>query len=277
MAMWDGRILAGLPASARWYLKLTGAWDKGQRLLDSLIIGTFLGLMDERALAALDEAVYATVDEKLGIGSARYDHPDHIRSGLTPWERDLLERHAPAGTRLLITSAGGGREVLGALTLGYDAVGYEPHRGLVAAGDAVLTADGHPGRLHRCARDAFPRTAPAADAILVGWGSYSHIAPSTRRVAFLKDARERLPYGAPLLLSFWMLLGRERQLGIVYGVARCLRRLRRLPPPERGDILMPHFGHAFSPAELRRELAAAGFSLEQLTGTPYPHAVARAV
>lgn len=264
----------GLPSVVRWYLRAGREWGRVQRLGDAVLVGTFLGLMDERSLTALDVAAYDTVTEDVSTGSVRYNDAEHIRSGLTDWEREALTGYVPPQGRIIVTSAGAGREVRGALELGYAAIGYEPHEGLQAAGDALLSGEGHAGVLHRCARDAFPAEAPRADAVLVGWGSYSHIAPRHRRVAFLRDARARLDPGGPLIVSFWMLPERERQLDVVFRTATVLRRLRRLAPPERGDMLLPHFGHAFGARELRGELAEASFDLVELRHEPYPHAVA---
>ena len=269
--------MSNAPASVRAYAATTRGYARVQHLLHGLMIGCFLGWMDRDALAALDAAYYDAHRETFAGGALPYTDPEHIRSGLADWEAAALDRHFPAGGRLVVTAAGAGREVMAALALGYDAVGYEPHAGMRVAGAAVLEADGHPGRLEAAGRDLFPAGAPPADGIVVGWGSFSHIPGRERRHRFLADARARLAPGAPLLLSFWALEGRERYLATVHAAAALVRRLRRAERAERGDLLAPLFVHVFDDAEIARDLAAAGFEVVERHAEPYPHVVARAV
>lgn len=250
---------------ARAYTASSRRFEQGKRAVEAVFRGAWLGVLDREALAALDAAYYGERRE----GAHRYTDPAHIRSGLADWEAAALGGHFPPGGRLIVTSAGAGREVAGAQALGFDAVGYEPHAGLVAAGRAELGADA----LHQCKRDGFPSGAGSADGVVVGWGGYSHIQGRARRIAFLRGARQCLQPGAPLLVSFWMLPGRERYLRLTHAVAALVRRGE---PPERGDLLSPVFVHCLTEPELRAECEEAGFRVEAFAEQPYPHAVARA-
>jgi hypothetical protein len=253
---------------ARAYLATNRRFEQGKRGVEALFRGVWLGLLDRDALAAVDAAYYSAHRE----GAHRYTEREHIRSGLADWEAEALREHFSPGGRLIVTSAGAGREVLGAIALGFDAVGYEPHAGLVDAGNAE-----HPGALRGCARDGFPTGTGPADGVVVGWGGYSHIQGRARRVAFLAGARAVLPAGAPLLVSFWMLPDRERYLRIAYRAAAFVRRATGGEPAEPGDLLSPIYVHCFGEDELRAECAAAGFAVAAFAEHPYPHAVARAV
>jgi hypothetical protein len=256
---------------ARAYAVANRRFEQAQRLQSALFRGAWLGVLDRDALAAIDGAYYASHREETAGRALRYADPEHIHSGLTEWEARALQAHFPPGGRLIVTSAGAGREVLGAIALGFDATGYEPHVGLRAAGNAE-----RPGTLLACGRDVFPADTGRADGVIVGWGGFSHIQGRRRRVAFLTGARAALAEGAPLLVSFWMLPERPRYLWAAYRAASLGRRLTGGEPVEPGDLLSPIFVHCFSEEELRAECAAAGFAVEAFAVEPYPHAVARA-
>jgi hypothetical protein len=254
---------------ARAYTATSRRFEQGKRGIEAVFRGAWLGVLDRDALAQVDAAYYAAHRE----GAHRYTEPEHIRSGLADWEATALREHFPPGGRVVITSAGAGREVAGARALGFDAVGFEPHEGLVTAGRAVLGD----GALQPCARDGFPAGAGRADGVVVGWGGYSHVQGRERRVAFLRGARDVLPEGAPLLVSFWMLPGSARYLRTVHAAASLVRRATGGEPVEPGDLLSPIYVHCFGEDEIRAECAAAGFAVAAFSQTPYPHAVARAV
>lgn len=261
----------------RAYLATRTQFDRGLRLLNACFTGAWLGVLSRTALAELDASYYATRREPVAGRALAYADADHIRSGLFDWERRALETHFPAGGRLILTAAGAGRELHGALGLGFDAIGFEPHPGMVAAGRELLAAEGHPDALRPGERDRFPTGAGPADGVIVGWASYTHIPGAGRRIAFLRDARSVLRPGAPLLVSFWMLPAHIGYLKAVRLVATTVRRLRGDEPVELGDTLAPLFVHCFSQAGLAGECAAAGFEVVEFNPEPYPHAVARAV
>jgi hypothetical protein len=235
----------------------TGAFD-----------GLWLGMLDVDELHALDAGYYDS--------RPNYVDDEYNASGLHEWELDLVERHFPPGGRICVTGAGGGREVLALLEAGYDAVGFEPHPGLVAAGDDFLTRRGHPDRLHVMPRDTFPAaTSGPYDGVLLGWGSYMLIPSRSLRVGFLKAANGGLVAGGPLVLSFFVREGSVRYFRGVYRVGTVARRLRRAEPLRFGDALVPNFAHHFVRSGLEEELRAAGFELLEFREQPYGHAAAR--
>jgi hypothetical protein len=262
------------PRRIRFYLASRAAFERGLRVANAAFTGAWLGWMDRAMLAELDRAYYATQAEPVHGRALPYADAGHIRSGLFDWERRALEAHFPAGGRIVVTGAGAGRELHGALALGLDPVGFEPNEAMVAAGRALLT---DPEALRPCERDRFPAVQGAVDGIVVGWTSYTHIPHASRRIAFLRGARSVVGPGTPVLLSFWMQPPRTGYLRAVRKVASAVRRLRRGEPVELGDTLSPLFVHCFSRDELVAECAAAGFEVVELNPEPYPHAVARAV
>jgi hypothetical protein len=258
---------------ARAYGSSRPQFARLQTTLDAVFSGLFLGFMDAGALAAVDERFYSTAREPLDGGAKLYTDPAHIRQGLMDWERDALLRHVTPGARLVVTGAGAGREVLGALELGLDPAGFEPHPELCAAGERVLAESGSPGRLVRCSRDVFPADSGPADAILVGWTSYSHIAGRERRARFLRDARAVLRPGSPLILSVWGVPARARYFRIVELATRIGTTLTAGERRELGDVLAPLYFHCFTRDEVEEELAAAGFRCVEFAYQPYAHAV----
>jgi hypothetical protein len=207
-----------------------------------------------------------------------YTDEQYNLSGLHVWEAAAVDAHFPSGGRVVVTGAGGGREVIALLERGFDAVGYEPNAALVAAGAKLLDARGHPDRVRPCDRDAFPADASPCDAVLVGWGSYMLIPGRARRVAFLRGARSVLADGAPLMCSFFVRgAGDARYFAIVRRSANLVRRLRREEPVEAGDLVGHNYVHYFTRTEIVSELAEAGFRTVVYESAPYGHAVAEAM
>lgn len=248
---------------------------KAERALAVVPDGVWLGLLDRDALAAVDERFYAQATEPVDGGRLSYDAAAWNRQGLWEWEAAAVDAHFPPGGRVVVTGAGGGREVVGLLARGFDAVGYEPNADLVAAGRAVLAEDADGDRLRPMERDVWPADAGACDAVVVGWGSYTLMPGRASRVAFLRGLRGAVEPGAPVLVSFFV-RGNEGTSRRIAQVANVVRRLRRAEPVEVGDGLVPNFVHGFSEAEIAEELAEAGFGVVHYADAPYGHAVARA-
>lgn len=263
------------------YRRALRAHGRAARLSHAALDGLALGSFDRATLALLDQRFHDDIRENVAGSQRRFHDELSIQQGLFDWEREAVEAAFPCGGRVIVTAAGAGREVLALCEMGFDAYGFEPHPDLVRAGQPVLAARGLPGRLETCERDVWPAGAGTADAVILGWTSYSLTPGRARRAALLSGAHRTLPTGGPLLLSFGLREGRQRDLTVVSTVAGTLRRLRRAEPIEYGDWIVgdnatPLFIHMFSESELRDELDAAGFAIERLRARPYGHAVARA-
>lgn len=255
------------------YSRALRSWDLVTEIGHAVITGAALGSMDRADLAVVDEGYYDEVYEAVDGVPRRYVDAGLIRRGLFDWEQSTLSSVLSPGSRVVVMGAGSGREVHGLLAAGFDAHGYDPHPDLVREGQAVLTNDGHPGRLHVSVRDELPGAAGDADAVVVGWGVYTLIPGRARRIALLEALRDRLPPGAAVLLSFWSSPRRTRSLQITYRVAHALRRARNAEPVDLGDSLAPHYAHWFTEQEIKAEIAAAGLELAHLAMKPYGHAL----
>lgn len=253
----------------RAYFQTERLTQRVNRLIEAVVDGVWLGVLDRSALDRVDEAYYKHWGE--------YDQDAYNLGGLTEWEAEAIDRHFPSGGRVVVTGAGAGREVLGLIGRGFDAVGYEPNEELVLFGAGLLERQGHAGLLRTVERDAFPDGGERWDGVVVGWCSYMLIPGRSRRVAFLRSARERVPEAAPALLSFYAMTTNRIPFVVTARIANVIRRVRRRDPVEVGDALSPNYAHHFTREEIESELRDAGFSLVAFDTAPYPHAVARAV
>jgi hypothetical protein len=236
--------------------RVRGVWD-----------GLWLGLLDEQQLARLDQAYYD--------GEGIYLTEAHNRRGFFPWEESVVGEHLEPGSRVLVTGAGGGREVVALLARGYDAQGYEPNAALAAFGSTLTAADGHGDRVHVSDRSVVP-AGVTADAVVLGWGSYMLVPSRAQRIELLRAASAATGGRGVVVLSYFPMPQDRRQFTTALRVARPLRRWLRREPPVLGDALSPNFAHHFTRGQIRDEVAAAGLSLVASGTGDYGWAVGRA-
>ena len=265
--------MADLQAKVPWQAR---AYDASLRLFAVLgaaaraaFVGTWLGFLDRPALHAADELYYRR---------ARMYHSDrHNLSGLFDWEADALDRHFQGCRSLLLTSAGGGREVIALERRGLDVLAFECHPELVQVANELLSHEGLKARIALAPRDECPEHIRMCDGVIVGWAGYMLMQQRTRRIRFLQQLRAHMPAGGPLLLSFFARNQDNRYLRLTAAIANGLRMVRGRPRAEVGDDLVPNFVHHFSEDEIAAELEAGGFRLVQFSRVGYAHAIARAV
>lgn len=237
------------------------------KILRGLVHGVVLGLSSVRTLDALDEAYYAD--------NEKYVDTEYNIKGLWAWEQAEIDAHFEPGSRVVVSAAGGGREVHALLQQGFDAHGFECNLRLADYAERFLADAGHPGRISQAPRDGWPpRGAAPYDGLVVGWGSYMLVRSRARRVGFLREAARRLSPGAPVLLSFFPRAEGDFYFSLVAAVGSVFRRARRAGPVEIGDGLVPNFAHFFTEGELRDELRVSGFRLLAYTSGGYGRAVA---
>ena len=177
----------------------------------------------------------------------------------------MLERHFRKGSRILVAGAGAGREILALRKAGYEAEGFECSVPLIRAGQEIFNRLGEPFCIIPCEPDTVPSGLPTYDALIVGWGAYTHIPTKVRRVTFLQALRQRSVPGSPLMVSFFTREAGSALNSIVQRTAAVsgflLRGRNR--PFEAGDrIEWSRYVHRFTRRELEAELEAGGFSLE---------------
>ena len=232
-----------------------------------------------RALQAADGVVAGLLDgalsteQKSQLGVSLYDAAPHYRESgrLFGWEeRWFADRLPDAPGRILVGACGVGREVVALAEAGHDVHGFEPAGSLLRlaaerAPSATLWSDSYESWLDRNGADRY-------DAVLLGWGSLSHVLDAQKRRELLQRASDLCPSG-PILASYWARstapeAARARRLGAAIGA-------RLGSGPTLGDAYLPNIGfvHPFDEAELVGLADDCGRVL-RIEGGPsdYPHA-----
>lgn len=227
--------------------------------------GLWLGAASRELLHAIDGDYYRH--------QGMYRDDGYNRSGLASWEAHVLDRFFAGRTRIAVTGAGAGREVLALLRRGHEPHGFECNAALVAAANRLLAAEAFDPLVSFVERDAWPAGTGDFDGVIVGWGSYMLMQGRARRVSFLRQARRHLAPRDPVLLSFFSRRGDRAYFRIVARVANSLRRAAGREPVELGDTLRPNYLHCFTEEEIRAELDDGGFEPLFYAEEPYAHAV----
>jgi SAM-dependent methyltransferase len=255
-------------ALPRVYLRTNHIVTQAFQVVRGFLDGFWLGMASPRTLHAIDAAFYAT--------QGQYVSEEYTLGGLTDWESRVADRHFVQCREIVVTGAGGGREVLGLARDGRRVTGFEPNEEMVTFGQKLL-GDRSDASLVTAPRDGWPELDTVFDGAVIGWGSYTHIAGRRRRVDFLRQTRSRLAPGSPLLVSVYTRPGNTRYHRTVRRVAQPLRTLRRAGPVDLGDGFAPMYAHHFTREELADELRDGGFRLEVWNARPFAHAVAVAI
>lgn len=230
------------------------------RALDDLVEGVALGALSDDDLHALT--------------TARYARSRSHRRELFDWEQAWFERDLPPPpARLLVGGAGHGRELAWLARRGYQLVGFDP----ACPGDSVHELGyedfiAPTSRARAAALDTIRASAPY-DAVIFGWGSYTHLASHELRIEVLRAMHE-LSDG-PLLVSYWRITnGPARAHGRAARLGGLIARAFGVAQAERhGDRVVAHagYGHSFTDEELISLAREAGYRA-CVHRDGYPHA-----
>lgn len=249
------------------------------------------GLRDELLLSWIPPADRPALTAALYASESTYLPGGHrFQNGLFGWERRVFESPPfPRSGRVLLGASGGGREIVGLVERGYEVVAFDPCAPFVEASrtvadpakatvvlatyeDLVQASAGRGGPL------AFTRDGPAFDAVVLGWGSFSHVAPRAARSALL-GALHTLAPKAPVLASF-TLDGDSAMTSPGRGhvrekLKRVFAALRAPGVSELGDHFYPNVGFisSLTTDELTASAWEAGYEVAHFEDSPYPHAL----
>jgi hypothetical protein len=241
------------------------AMEKVKSSLSVMLGGFWLGVLSREDVNSITEVSYEKIQE--------YRTEEYNRRGLFDWERKAIDTYFSTCRSILVAGTGGGREVLALRRLGIAADGFESHPGFVHFANELLEKEGLLPDVLQAPWDGSPAYDKLYDGVVVGWGVYMHIRGKNQRVRFLKSMRERMPSGAPILISFSAAPGQERALRLTAVIGNLVRRVARGERVEKGESLSPYFIRYFSHEELVEELGEAGFRLVFDDLREHPHAV----
>ena len=252
----------------------------------------FEALRDETLIACLDPQLYHSVTQQ-SYSELRSYLPGgnaHVL-GLFPWEIEVISSPPfPPNGRVLLGGAGGGRELAGLLARSYEVVAFEPNAVLVRG--AVATAASNPFAAvvqasfadlvdavqHNRGPLALPVHAKPFDAVILGWGSLTHVVRDQDRRDLLRSLRALAP-GAPVLLSFFL----RRPAGYVPGrsqrartvLRHLLARTTHQPVPVEGLSYQRNGGfvYCFSKEEIFDLAVSCGYRVDRFDEREFPHAV----
>jgi len=197
----------------------------------------------------------------------------NIQQGLWDWEEKVVQTHLLKCKHILVTGAGGGREVIALARRGISVKGIDFSRNLVNSCIENISKAGVNARVFVCPPEGFPveLAEDFFDGIVIGRGFYHHIPERKRRIAFLTDCWSRMENGSPLFLSdFFTRSENSRAHYWTQRIASIVRRAKRNSrPAELGDWLSYSMQHAFTRDEIESELKAAGFSLKIYAISPF--------
>jgi len=260
----------------RIFFSSQSLFDRAFRVAKACFVGFWLGVLTRERMHAIDEEFYTRTRNR--TRQPNYHDKEYNRRGLWAWEERVLTEHFAECDRLILIGAGGGREVLALLRLGYQIDGFESHPALVAAANSLLQEEGFDTSVGLVQRDESPNTKTTYDGIIVGWGAYMLVQSRRHRITLLKQLRALTHRQCPILLSFYWRSGSpSASYKMSAFLANMIRRTTNREPIDVGDWLAPAYVHFFTRDEIASELSEGGFLLVHYSTAEYGHAVGIAV
>lgn len=233
--------------------------------MNAVLTGFWLGIMGGKSLDKAADIHYKN--------SKKYNDDSYNMSGLFRWEKAAIEKYFSKAKNILLLAAGGGRETVALIRMGYEVDSYECNMGLVEYGNDFLRRNGVDNRIKYLPEDSLPEEVKKYDGIIFGWGAYSHMSGSGNRIGFLQKLKPFLGNEAPLMISFLLTGERTVQDRIVKSVSNFFRIFRR-NKIETGDWLHSGFVHYFTEEETKDELVQAGYNVIGFNSVDYGSLVA---
>jgi len=158
--------------------------------------GFWLGMLNDDDLDIFTEAHYNTAQT--------FRDKEYNESGFFYWEKQIVKNYFNNYKSVLIAACGGGREVIAYAKVGYQARGFDSNKRLVEYSQELIKKNKLNIDIAHSPAGNFPDDNQTYDAVIIGWGAYTHIVGQLMRIQFLQQSRERLEDNGLLVLSFWV-------------------------------------------------------------------------
>lgn len=232
--------------------------------------GVWLGLLDRNSLHLVSALQYSRW--------LKYQNDDYNLSGLTSWEEAVWNSSFHHCQKVVVGSAGGGREAFALADKGAEVDAFECSKKLVLSFENLLARGKTKIRIFQSAYDEVPDLLDLYDGAIIGWGGYMHIPNREQRILFLRQFRAHLNPGSPILVSFFTRSPYSRQHKLIANLATTIQKLLfKKKSIEEGDTLSGTFDHYFTESEIEAEFRAGGFKLKSFSSESYGHAVGFAI
>ena len=241
-------------SSFRFLKKLTD-------FLDTLFSGFWLGVMSEKSLDFSDELFYNRTKQ--------YTEEKYNQSGLFEWEKVMIEKHFSKLRNILLIAAGGGRETLALIRMGFEVDSYECNPKLIEFGNLLLNRNNIGNQIKYLPRNSVPGENKKYDGIIVGWGAYSLIQGNKKRFSFLSGLYPFLSKETPLMISFLHVEKKTRKDKMIRNISNIFRFFNHKDKTELGDRLVPDFIHYFDEEEIKNELVQTKFRIIDFSKDEY--------
>ncbi len=235
--------------------------------IESLHTGVFIGLLNHKHLSKIDQIHYGA--------HKGYYKDDYNKGELFDFEQEAINNFFKDCKSILVTAAGGGREMYMLIKMGYEVTGYEYNKKLRNYANALFSRENIDAVVLPAERDKGPLTNKTFDGVIVGYGSYLHIKGSSTRIAFLKKVSESLKKGGIILVSFYVNKDSRMNLERIYRIGNFVANITKNEKVERGDSLDVEYVHYFSGEEIMNELTQAGFIILNYSEVGFGNVVAR--
>ena len=219
--------------------------------LDAFHSGFWLGALGKKGIAYSDELHYRT--------NTIYVEDEYNEKGLYDWEEYIVKNHFAEVKTIMLIAAGGGREVIGLSRMGFRVDAFECNPALVEYGNKLLNKNKIESSISHLPRNTVPSQTKTYDAVIIGWGAYSHIKGRPSRIKFLKDLQAFMHPGSRLMISFIWVKGRNCRDKMIQRVSGFVGFFTRNERSELGDKLVPNFIHYFCEDEIKAELIQTGY------------------
>jgi hypothetical protein len=235
--------------------------------LDAFSAGFWLGVMSEKSLDYSGELTHN--------GNKSYTDDRYNQSGFFEWEKPIINKHFSKAETILLIAAGGGREALALSIKGYEVDAYECNTNLIEYGNTLLQKNNVNVKIKYLPKNSVPVEIKKYDGIIVGWGAYSLMSGSKKRLSFLEGLYPFMHKNTPLMISFLWMKERGRRDKIIKNVSNFFRTFGKRDKTEPGDRLEPDFVHFFTEEEIKNELYQAKYTVIDYTATDYGCVIGR--